>query len=349
MLPGHAGYHTRRGDHIYNLGNELCPSKPGVPEMEIGFVREKLAAFADIGVDYWFITPYDNGGCTCAQCAPWGINGYLRMAEPLARAYRREFPDGKVILSTWYFDRWADGEWAGITERFNRQKPDWVDYVLADDYGGVYPPYPLAHGSPGGFPMISFPEISMHLHEPWGGFGANPLPGYLQSLWDASRRVLSGGLPYSEGIFEDMNKAICAQLFWEPERPAMETVKEYIGFYFSPEVVEGVVRAVGIMERNLERKREEKDGVVRWVMKNTEGTEEALRLIEEAEKALTPRVRRSWRWRLLAVRALVDSELARNDFRVSTACDAAFRELTDLYHAQHARVMLAPPVSPGHD
>jgi hypothetical protein len=271
------------------------------------------------------------------------------MAELLARTYRKEFPGGKVILSTWYFDRWADGEWAGITERFNRQKPDWVDYIMADDYGGVYPPYPLAHGSPGGLPMISFPEISMYQHRPWGGFGANPLPRYLQSLWDVSRRILSGGIPYSEGIFEDMNKAICSQLFWEPERPAIETEKEYIAFYFSPAVVDGVVRAVEIMERNLERKREEKDGVVRWVMKNTEGTEEALRLIGEAEKALTPRVRRSWRWRLLAVRALVDSELARNDFRVSTACDAAFRELTDLYHAQHARAMLAPPVSPGHD
>lgn len=217
-LDGHAGYNTRRGDHrIYNLGNELCPSKPGVPEMEVGFTREKLAAFRDIGVDYWIITPYDNGGCTCAQCSPWGINGYLRIAELLARTYRKEFPEGKVVLGTWYFDRWADGEWQGITERFGRQRPDWVDYIMADDYGGVYPPFPLAHGSPGGFPMISFPEISMHLHQPWGGFGANPLPRYLQSLWDATRHILSGGLPYSEGIFEDMNKAVCSQLFWEPE------------------------------------------------------------------------------------------------------------------------------------
>ena len=343
MLPGHAGYHTRRDDHIYNLGNEVCPSKPGVPEMEVRFCREKLAAFADIGVDYWIVWPYDNGGCTCAECSPWGINGYLRMAELLARTYRQEFPRGKVILSTWYFDRWADGEWAGITERFNRQKPDWVDYIMADDYGGVYPPYPLAHGSPGGFPMLSFPEISMHLHQPWGGFGAIPLPGYLQSLWDNTRGVLSGGVPYSEGIFEDMNKAICAQLFWEPERPAMETVKEYIGFFFSPAVVDEVTRAVQIMERNLERKREVKDGIVRFVMKSTEEAEEALRLIEAAEMRLAPPVRTSWRWRLVRVRALVDAELARNDFRVSETCAAAFRELTDMYHAEHARDVVKPP------
>ena len=67
----HAGYHTRMGNRIFNLGNELCPSKPGVPEMELGFCQEKFEAFKSIGLDYWFIWPYDNGGCTCPKCAPW--------------------------------------------------------------------------------------------------------------------------------------------------------------------------------------------------------------------------------------------------------------------------------------
>jgi hypothetical protein len=100
----HAGYHTKMGPRIYNLGNELCPSKPGVPEMELGFCKERFNAFRSIGVDYWFIWPYDDGGRTCPRCAPWAANGYLRMAEPLARAFRREFPRGKVVLGTWYFD-----------------------------------------------------------------------------------------------------------------------------------------------------------------------------------------------------------------------------------------------------
>jgi hypothetical protein len=147
---GHTGYHTRMGPRIYNLGNELCPSKPGVPEMELGFCQEKFEAIKSVGLDYWFITPYDNGGCTCPNCAPWGTNGYLRMAEPLARAYRRAFPQGKVVLGTWYFDRWADGEWAGITTRFKANKPDWVDYIMADNFE-EYPRYPLENGVPGGF------------------------------------------------------------------------------------------------------------------------------------------------------------------------------------------------------
>ena len=154
---GHAGYHTRMGNRIYNLGTELCPSKPGVPELELRFCQEKFEAFKSIGLDYWFISPYDNGGCTCPKCAPWGANGYLRMAEPLARAYRRAFPKGKVILATWYFDRWADGEWAGITAKFNRQKPDWVDYIMADNFE-EYPRYPVGQRCAGRLAALEFPR-----------------------------------------------------------------------------------------------------------------------------------------------------------------------------------------------
>ena len=239
---GHNGY-TKQTSPLCNLGPELCPSKPGVPELEMQYCQEKFDAFKSIGLDYWFIAPYDNGGCTCAKCAPWGINGFLRMAEMEARAYRRAFPNGKLILSLWFFDRWIDGEWAGITAKFNQHKPDWVDYVMVDDFGGTFPRYPLKHGTPGRLPMLNFPEISMYAHHPWGGFGANPLPKYLQSLWDVTKTKLSGGFPYSEGIYEDVNKVMVAQLYWNPDQPTEKTMREYVAFNFSPEVVDPVVPA----------------------------------------------------------------------------------------------------------
>ena len=70
------------GPRIYNLGNELCPSKPGVPEMELGYCQEKFEAFKEIGVDYWFIWPYDNGGCTCAKCALGGRTAICGWPSP---------------------------------------------------------------------------------------------------------------------------------------------------------------------------------------------------------------------------------------------------------------------------
>jgi len=341
---GHDGY-TKISAPLCNLGPELCPSKPGVLELELKFCQQKFDAFKNVGLDYWFIWPYDNGGCTCAKCAPWGINGFLRMAEPEARAYRRAFPNGKVILGLWYFDKWREGEWAGITDKFNQQKPDWVDYVMADDFGGKYPQYPLTHGTPGGLPMLNFPEISMYACHPWGGFGANPLPKYLQSLWDASKSKLSGGFPYSEGIYEDANKVMVAQLYWDPEKPTGTTLREYIAFNFSPQVVSQVSQAMATLERNLPRAQHNVKGTTKFVLQNTDGVEEAYRLINEADAALPDRVRASWRWRIVYLRALIDSELVKHQARVSRKCLAAFQELTTIYHAQHANPTLRPPTN----
>jgi hypothetical protein len=331
----HAGYHTNMGPRIYNLGNELCPSKLGVPEMELGYCQEKFNAFKNIGLHYWFIAPYDNGGCTCAKCAPWGSNGYLRMSELLARAYRREFPKGKVVLSTWYFDRWANGEWDGITARFKAKKPDWVDYIMADNFE-EYPRYPLDKGVPGGLPLLNFPDISMWGQDPWGGYGANPIPGRLQKRWGETKKKLSGGFPYSEGIYEDLNKVLCTRLYWEPDRPAIETVSDYAAFEFSPDVADDVTKVVKLFEENHVRKEISQTAVT------------ACQMIERAGARLTPQARNAWRWRLFCIRAAIDQEMYRNTqgqgrekvFR------EAYGELMKISHAENTMPMLRPvPIS----
>jgi hypothetical protein len=234
-------------------------------------------------------------------------------------------------LSTWYFDRWAVGEWDGITAKFKAKKPDWVDYILADNFED-YPRYPLDKGVPGGFPLLNFPDISMYGQNPWGGYGANPHPGRLQARWNETKDKLSGGFPYSEGIYEDLNKVICAQLYWAPDRPALETVKEYAAYEFSPEVADDVTSIVKIFEKNHFRNQIGESAVT------------AYQLMERAEAKLTPQVRRSWRWRLFCIRATIDREMFRNSQGnakaevFQKACD----ELTKISHAENAWVMLRP-------
>jgi hypothetical protein len=297
----HKGYRADRGPRISNMGNELCPSKPGVPEMELGYCREKLGAFKDIGVDFWFVAPYDNGGCTCPKCAPWGANGFLRMAELLAKAYRREYPQGKVVLGTWCFDLWGIGEWDGMAAKFKANKPDWVDYIMADtDCGQPYPRYPLEKGVPGGLPLLNFPDACMYGQYPWGGYGANPYPALLQRRWNETRQKLSGGFVYSEGIYDDLNKVICAQLYWNPEQPALETVRQYAAYEASPAVADDVTSVIQMFEKNHFRDQVGESAVT------------ACRMIEQADAKLTPQARRSWRWRLFCIRAAIDQEIYRN-------------------------------------
>ena len=121
-------------------------------------------------------------------------------------------------MSTWWF---TGEEWKGLHEKW-RVKPDWADIVLAENAG--------SRDSPGGLPLVGFPEISMRGMSPWGGFGANPTPQYVSREWNARKDVLAGGWPYSEGIYEDMNKVFFSQFYWSPDRPVAETLREYAAF-----------------------------------------------------------------------------------------------------------------------
>lgn len=333
----HPGYHAdvMGGNRICNLGPELCPSKSGVMEMELGFCQEKFDAFKSVGLDYLVMWPYDSGGCTCPECAPWGANGFLRLAEPLARAYRRAFPNGKVILSTWYFDRWATGEWDGITATFKAKKPDWVEYIMADNFE-EYPRYPLDKGVPGGLPLLNFPDISMYGQNPWGGYGASPHPERLQQRWDETRAGLAGGFPYSEGIYEDINKVICTRFYWEPDRAALETVRDYAAYEFSPEVADDVTSIVTTFEENHLRNQIGESAVG------------AYKLLQRVDAKLTPQARGAWRWRLFCIRAAIDQELYRNS--ESQGREQVFRqayeELMAISHAHNADPMLRPVLIP---
>lgn len=61
--------------------------------------------------------------------------------------------------------------------------------------------------------------------------------------------MAAGGAPYSEGIYEDVNKAIVAGFYWDPDRKAEETVREYVSFEFSPDAVDELTEAAQISKR----------------------------------------------------------------------------------------------------
>jgi len=48
-----------------------------------------------------------------------------------------------------------------------------------------------------------------------------------QRAWNWVKDRDEGGFPYSEGIYEDLNKAVFAQFYWDPDKSAAETIREY--------------------------------------------------------------------------------------------------------------------------
>ncbi|MCX5653077.1 MAG: hypothetical protein NTY65_00280 [Planctomycetota bacterium] len=314
-----------------NFGVQLCPAKAQAHEWLLRDWERLLDEFADVGLDYINYWPYDEGGCGCNNCWPWGARGYPKLCRELSASVRTKFPRARIILSTWTYDSPPCGEWEGLTKAIAEDK-SWVDYIQADAHED-FPRYPLETGVPGGLPLLNFPEISMWGQGPWGGYGANPLPERFQRLWHQTQKKLAGGFPYSEGIYEDLNKVICSQLYWDPARPATETVKEYIAFEYGPEVVEPLAAVVETLEKNHLRNRIGPSAVA------------AFASVQQAEAKLTSQAKSAWRWRIFCLRALIDKELFdRHGRREGAALKEAFEELTRIYHAENAHSMpIKPP------
>lgn len=324
-------------------GVEVCPGAPGGLEFLLRRRREVIDAFGDIDFEYFLIWPYDQGGCTCAKCSPWGPNGYLKTAEAVAGVARTRFPKAKIVLSTWYFDHFVKGEWDGLRTAFAGRKPDWVDYLMIDDYGD-FPKNPLVQGIPGGFPVVGFAEISMVGMFPWGGYGANPRPRHWQAHHLSTKHLISGGFPYSEGIYEDMNKVLQLQLAWDPDREATEIVREYAASHFSLSVADDVRAAVFMLEDDLHTAIKETAEGLRFEFGTPMAQAEACReLINRLDAALPDPIRRSWRWRILWLRATLDSELKQSGGSPTERAKSCWRELIEIYHAHNAVGACHPP------
>lgn len=322
----------RRGQH----GVNICSSIPEGHELLMQLWDVLIDEFGEAGLDYLLFWPYDEGGCGCKQCAPWGSNGYLKISRDITLLARSKNPQIQTVLSTWCFDTPPEGEWEGLAQALDAGN-DWLDAIMADAHED-FPRYPLERGVPGNLPLYNFPEISMWGMSPWGGYGANPLPGRFQRLWDQVKDKVSGGAPYSEGIFEDINKTIISRFYWDRNHPAQQTVREYIAYEYSPQVVDDVAEAIQLMEAiHSSGWKADAD--------NKQKAEREWDLIQATDKRLPERVRTSWRWRILYIRARLDRERFGAGLHSQAARDA-FHELETIYHvSEFTSPSVRPPSS----
>ncbi|MCG3197790.1 MAG: hypothetical protein GHCLOJNM_02281 [bacterium] len=311
----------RRG----NSGHPICPNIPEGRTYILENTRRLFQELAEPGLDFVVSWPYDEGGCACEKCLPWGSNGFLRLSRDVTVLGREHFPKLKLILSTWMFDTPPEGEWRGLSEALAKD-PGWADYILADSHE-EFPRYPLESGVPGNLPLLNFPEISMWGNWPWGGVGANPLPARFERLWRDVKQAVRGGFPYSEGIYEDMNKAVVVQFYWDPDRSARSILDEYITYEFGPGVAEDCHALVGMLETAA--------GLS--YMKQPVDAREAERAFELAEGIrgrLPEWARRNWRWEILHLRALLDRERFAGGGLETPAAQAALTRLVEIYHCE---------------
>lgn len=330
----------------------VCPGKPGGLE----YILESRNALFDwtrkMNIDYLCMWPYDAGGCGCANCRPWGSNGYLKCVKGVSQLAHEKLPGIKVMLSTWYFD---STEWAGLSDTLSKN-PDWIDVIMEEDIDVAghklsYLP-PLA----GNLLIIGFPEISMYNTFPWGGFGATPLSNHLAGQWKRVQNIRSGGFPYSEGVFDDISKVVLAQLYWNPDLATDQILKEYIAYEYLPDVADQVLKVIRTLEQNHHMRwwPGELEGVkltMDWFPSKgvqpqvDTGAEEAYAIMKAVDTVLPEWAKKSWRWRILFIRAMLDAELKMNGGSPNQTCINGFKELKEIYYVTpYTDPAISPPI-----
>lgn len=344
---GHDGYIYDLNDH-YHL--EICPSKPGGMEQILSDRKKMLDVFREAQPDYISICGYDEGGCTCSSCAPWGCNGHLRVVDQLIPLYKSYFPNVKIIMSLWQFGTFTgtDVEFEGVYAAAREGRLDDVAYFLSEPQ---YARYPFEHEPVR--PIINFPEISMYNASPWGGYGANPMPQMLDDLWKKDGDKLEGGYPYSEGIYEDINKIIMLRLYRE-NQPVRETVREYLAYEFGLDgaILDHCVQAVYDMEETLKRQYDPEETLAhphdkeahRYVIEKPEKIESILSAMEAADAVMEEAKRSSVKWQMLYLRAKIDAALKANDFYRNDTVMGYFRKLIELAHLQNSGQWTKPDI-----
>lgn len=225
--------------------SQICPSKPGGLEL---ILRDRRKVMRSLGpVDVFWCWPYDQGGCGCAECSgsdhAWGKT-FLAIAPAVAEVVRECSPDARFIVSTWLMD---ENE-RSLVDQAREHGTEFFDGLIVETR------HAAEMRADGPYSLTVFPEISMFdtYFTSYGCNGANPAPRRFEVEAKGIAEIGCGAVPYSEGVYEDINKVIWMSLLWNPNRTAEEVVSEYCGYYFgeknrqlSTEVVLGLENTWG--------------------------------------------------------------------------------------------------------
>lgn len=342
-------YHRELAGH-YHI--EICPSKDGGIERILHDRAIHLEKINDLHIDYLLFGPYDQGGCTCDACAPWGANGYLRCLKALRPLVQRYLPETTICLSSWYFERFIADEWSAFIEEIEKGDwKEWIGFIIAHFHEGErIPQYLKEHKSVDTIPLVEFSEISMYGAKPWGGFGANPYPKKLNMVHKLSEGVYSGCLPYSEGIYEDINKAIILGQYSGLSDDSFELVRLYAKMEFSEELAEDITKLVSYEEETLLRTRVNDEVIrndrlcpVRFPLHFPQMINPTGSLAERLNGLLDKTTQKSWKWRILYLRALIDRDMYHNNWYISEQCVEYMNQLVEIYHGENANYWVSPP------
>ncbi|MHB1357464.1 MAG: hypothetical protein ACYCZF_15965 [Anaerolineae bacterium] len=241
MTPNHVYLDQLRPDLLADtsepryFGQLLCPS---IPEARTIIIDNALALVRDLyhaGVNLSSLSagPFDYGGCACARCHPW-ITTFGQVYAEIALQARKYYPDLQVRLVGWWwtaqeealFSRWANEHYPGLFVSFARH----IVYGAAAPEGEGNRPEGCEKQA---FVHIGYADQA-EPRDVYGTWGPVAASGRLERTVRAlESQAYHGWTAYSEGQFDDVNKALLAGLSSGQFATANEVLQAYAERYFA--------------------------------------------------------------------------------------------------------------------
>lgn len=123
----------------------------------------------------------------------------------------------------------------------------------------------------------------------------NPRPIFEAALHNYYAPYTAGFLTYSDGVHDDVNKAIWSLSAWDPKMPVRDQVLAYTRTFFGANVAEQAADGILALEKNWEGPIGENGGI------------DATLALWEALDAKAPELGDNWRWQMCQLRAVYDA------------------------------------------
>jgi hypothetical protein len=215
------------------FGQLLCPSIPEAREIILQNNRDIFDDLREAGVNLSYISccPYDYGGCACGKCDPWIIT-FLKLVLDIHEVAREYFPEVRPRLIGWW---WSKDEHDLVKEWVEANAPDRFHSLTSMIvYGETAPDESLA--IPGSVESHAFVHIGYadkaepkDVYGHWGPtIAANRIPETVRQL---ETRGYTGYTAYSEGLFDDVNKAMLGALTSGKASDPTDVLREYAERY----------------------------------------------------------------------------------------------------------------------
>ncbi|MBQ6065524.1 MAG: hypothetical protein IJK89_01760 [Clostridia bacterium] len=209
-----------------------------------------------------------------------------------------------------HFPDWGERFIAELEKR-----PDCIDGIITGP-NHAYRVEPLRRKVPMQYPIRFYPDITHNLRceypvhferDDWhyalatvnSRESCNPRPCEYAALHRLTRPYVVGSVSYSEGVNDDINKAVWSALDYAPDTPVREILEDYARLFFPGADFAKSADAIFGLEKNWEGAPEENPQI-----------EATLRLWRELAEE-TPSLADNWRYSLCLFRALTDAFVRR--------------------------------------